>query len=279
VYGLLRNKPLLDDVELRSIFRLRSDAEIILVSVATDPELEGLYRDFRWRDVPLALSRLRVLHITAPNFSFPLSLPRTESLTNRSRIVKVSEQLAASGLSVIPHLNATDQSDFRYWADFLRDRPEIQLVAKEFQTGLKSRPIVRWHVAQLMWVQEYIGRKLRLIAVGGRGMIPELRGLESLTIIDSTPFIKAANRQIMQTSTSGKKTWTLVRTRHGEPFDDHLGLNIARYRDAVLESLATIQGQSATVRQIPDKSPVSQRPSRLDDQLELWPDMRLQNIA
>jgi len=276
VYPLIRNNPNLDDVQLRSIFRLAPGTEIILVGVATDPELEGLYRDMQWLDIPSAISRLRILHITSPNFSFPISLPRTESLTNRSRIVKASEQFSAAGLSVIPHLNATDHSDFIYWGDFLRDRTDIKLIAKEFQTGLKSRKIVRWHVSQISAMQDRIGRRFGLVAIGGRGALSELTGFDSLTVIDSNPFLKAANRQVFIEEKPG---WKLLEIPKGAPFDEHLRLNIQAYRTDFEKRLARLSSESAVpkvVFQIPDRP---KRAVSRSDQGDLWPEMYLPKRA
>ena len=277
VFALIRQNPNLDDLQLRTAFRLAPETEIILTSVATDAELEGLWRDMKMLDVPSAIARLRILHVTSPNFSFPISLPRTESLTNRSRIVKASEQLSAAGLSVIMHLNGTDRSDWEYWTDFLRERREITLVAKEFQTGLKSRQIATWHMAQMSILQDRIGRRLGLVAVGGRGALPELTGLDSLTVIDSSPFLKAMNRQVF----TGESPWWKSReTPKGAPVDEHLRWNIKSYRAHLEKTLLALrtgtEQQRRAIVQMPD---VPHKAVSRVDQGSFWPEMYLPKSA
>jgi hypothetical protein len=172
-------------------------------------------------------------------------------------------------LSVIPHLNATDRSDFNYWGDFLRDRPDIELIAKEFQTGLKSTRIVRWHVAQFAAMQDRIGRRLGLIAIGGRSALPELTSFDSLTVIDSNPFLKAANRQVF---TKEKPGWKLLETPRGVPFDEHLRLNIQAYRADFETRLSRMSSDGAAPKVVSQMSEAPKRPVAHPDQGYLWPD-------
>lgn len=272
VSALVRQNPNLDGVQLREVFRLAPETDILLISVATDAELEGLWRDMKSLAIPSALARLRILHITSPNFSFPISLPRTESLTNRSRIVRASEQLSAAGLSVILHLNATHSADWMYWADFLSERVDIFWVSKEFQTGLKSKPINTWHMAQMADLQDRIGRQLGLLAVGGRGALSQLSRFKSLSVVDSNPFMRAANRHLFTGSTPW---WRLESTLPGAPVDEHLRLNILSYRADLENRLLALRDGDVLVDKIP-LSPMPDSPRKaLSSPLQesFWPDM------
>jgi hypothetical protein len=272
VSALVRQNPYLDATQLREVFRLAPETDILLISVAKDAELEGLWRDMKSLAIPSALARLRILHITSPNFSFPISLPRTESLTNRSRIVKASEQLSAAGLSVILHLNATHSADWTYWSDFLRDRGDIFWVSKEFQTGLKSKPINTWHMAQMAALQDRIGRQLGLVAVGGRGALSQLSQFKSLSVVDSNPFMRAANRHLFTGSTPW---WRLESTAPGAPVDEHLRLNVLSYRADLENRLRALRDGDALVDQMTlSPMPDSTRKAVSSPlQGSFWPDM------
>jgi hypothetical protein len=278
VAGLVRRNPDLDGEQIRRIFQLAPTTKLILISVAQDAELESLWRDMRFHSIPSALAKLRILHITSPNFSFPVSLPRTESLTNRSRIISASEQLSVAGLSVIPHLNATHERDWEYWADFLKDRPDIYWVAKEFQTGLKIRTVSRWHIDQFKHLQDRIGRALGLIAVGGRGALDQFVGID-VSVVDSTPFIKATKRHLF---TGARPPWALSPLPKGMPIDDHLRSNIKLYRDETERRMQAIR-QCSTISQSHDDTPLREDSPRKavasSTQPSLWPDMYLAETA
>ena len=229
VVAILRHIPGITSEEFRRAFLISKTAKVIVVSVAKDPFLEGFWRNMGAENFPNRLQKLDLEHITSPNFSFSQNLPRTESLTNRSRIVKSSEQLSAAGLSVIPHLNATNANDWMFWTSFLREHREISVVAKEFQTGLKIKEVARHHVQRLDILQNDIGRKLTVLAIGGRGVIDELSLLSSVSIIDSTPFMKAIKRHVLL---PGKNEFELLRGKH---IDFHLRSNISEYRKRLQE--------------------------------------------
>lgn len=278
VSGLLRQNPSLDGDQIRKLFHLATSTEIILVSVAQDAELERFWRDMRFHNIPSALAKLRILHITAPNFSFPISLPRTEALTNRSRIVAASEQLSAAGLSVIPHLNATHENDWTYWTDFLKERSDIYWICKEFQTGLKNKAVSGWHIDQLKKLQDRIGRAIGLLAVGGRGALQQLAGM-NISIVDSAPFIKAANRQIF---TGKRPPWQLEAIPRGTPIDEHLRTNIKLYREdtelrfEAIQKIAPVPIEQS--RGIP-QGDVRRKAVASTVQQSLWPDMYLAKSA
>ena len=230
VVASLRQIPGMTSEQLRLAFLIPKKARVIVVSVAKDPFLEGFWRNMIAEDFPHRFEKLDIEHITSPNFSFSLNLPRTESLTNRSRNVKSSEQLSAAGLSVIPHLNATNTNDWIFWTSFLREHKEISLVAKEFQTGSKTKEVARRHVQRLDEMQKrHRTNTFSVLAIGGRGVIDELSLLSSVSIVDSTPFIKAIKRQVLL---PGKNEFEPLRGKH---VDLHLRFNISEYRKRIQE--------------------------------------------
>jgi hypothetical protein len=180
VVSLWRHRPNLTAVELRQFFRIIPDARIVLISVAQDHELEKMWRDMLVRDLPGFLARLEIEHITSPNYSIPDDLPRTEGLVNIARIVKASDQLSRAGLSVIPHLNASHERQWRNWTSFLKEHDHLKFVAKEFQTGLASARKAKWHISKLLEMQQRIGRGIHLCAVGGRRHMAHMLSLDGL---------------------------------------------------------------------------------------------------
>jgi Domain of unknown function (DUF4417) len=217
--------------DLRRYFRLASDAELILISIAKDNRLEHHWRNSASRDLARYLSTLGITHITAPNFSFPLDVPRPEHLVNRSRSLCEAERFTAAGLSVIPHVNAFNRRDWEGWLSFFRDHSHLSIVSQEFQTGLASRTRAKWHIWQLREIEQSLGRPFRLVAIGGRRHLPLLVGISAVTIIDANPFHKAHARQKL---VNGR--WVKAPTERGLPIDELLEANLANYANLVERS-------------------------------------------
>jgi hypothetical protein len=221
--------------DLRKRFGVSSDARILLVSIGKDNRLEGHWQYEGSRRFAEHIAKLGVSHVTAPNFSFPLDVPRTEHLVNRARSLKSAERLAAAGASVIVHLNAYNENDWDSWHAFLRNHPHIVLIAQEFQTGLASRSRASWHIWHMRDLEQSLGRGLHLIAVAGRRHLPLLAGLSRVTIVDSVPFMRACMRRRLDRA-QGK--WIISKTPIGQPIDNLLRENVNAYRAAVEEELA-----------------------------------------
>lgn len=256
--------------DLRRHFRLSRDAHILLLSIGKDNRLEQYWQWSVARALAQKLAALGIAHVTAPNFSFALDVPRPEHLVNRMRSLKCAEQLSAVGLSVIPHTNAFNQKDWDGWRDFLREHSHITMVAQEFQTGLASRTRARWHIQQLRNIQQSLGRGLHLIAVAGRRHLPLLMGMSGVTVVDSVPFMRACKRRLLEKKT-GK--WVVRLTNPGEPIDDLLCRNVATYTRAVEEIIAKLRHVRPV---IPGSKPVvDDIPYASDDACTMFPDTQL----
>ncbi len=257
--------------ELRRHFRISDNAQVLLLSVGKDNRLERHWKYAESRRLVEYLASLGISHITAPNFSFPLDVPRPEHLVNRSRSLNQAERFAAAGLSVIPHVNAFNQTDWDNWRDFLRTHPHLSIVSQEFQTGLASRRRACWHVWQLCNLEQSLGRGLRLLAIGGRRHLSLLVGLSSVTIADCVPFLRTCKRRRLDMST-GK--WLVHRTGQGESLDHLLEQNIATYSDHVQARVSILRQigpllpelELASVEESSDAHYVSEL------QLSLWRD-------
>lgn len=216
--------------ELRAKFGLSPNAKILLVSVATDDHLERYWRFGRKHDAADTISKLDLIGMTTPNFSFFEDAPRLHTLRNRSRIIRVAEDLSAAGVSTVLHLNALIEEDWQFWTDLLKDRQDIRYVVKEFQTGLKQRVRGEAALKSLRQLQDDIGRPLHPIIVGGTKYVRDLRQLfgDSFTLIDSTPFIKTLNRQ-KRIWRAKRFIWEKNETAIGAPIDGLLEENIERH--------------------------------------------------
>jgi hypothetical protein len=220
--------------ELRDHFKISRQARVLSLSIAKDNRLEAYWKHELSRRLPEQLSALGIQYITTPNYSLPLNAPRTEHLVNIRRSVVCGERMSLAGLSVIPHLNAMTRMDWDRWRDFLRDHPQIHYVALEFQTGLRVKQKAMWHLSQLLNLQESLGRRIHLVAVGGGRHLSYLAEFPAVTIVDSGPFIRTLKRRRVNHQ-NGK--WTITPTAQGEPLHDLLHHNVTICARAVSANL------------------------------------------
>lgn len=194
--------------ELRQFFKLKPGAKIILVGVAVDRQLEWFWNKHRLCSVPDLLSPLGCIGVTAPNFSFFSDAPRYHILYNRKRILLSMERLSAAGVAVMPHLNALTDPDWAFWLEFLEDHEEINIVAKEFQTGNRRRAPGDWSLGKLIELQQRLGRPLHPLLVGGGRYFQEAKAnFATFSIIDSQPFLQTMSRKRLS-ETGGR--WEFV---------------------------------------------------------------------
>jgi len=153
-------------------FRLRPDAKILLVSVATDRKLEAYWSYRSLYNAPIALALLGPVGITVPNFSFFNDAPRPHTLWNRRRMEVVARELSLAGARVIPHLNAATEADWQFWTSMLRERTDIRVIAKEFQTGNAPPERAVAAIQRLARLQRDLKRLLHPLLVGAARLAP-----------------------------------------------------------------------------------------------------------
>lgn len=217
---------------LRQRLMVRSDAAVVLVSVKQDASIESFWRHLS----PDLLSELRALNVaavTTPNYSLFDDAPRTHSIRNLWRIVRVGEALADAGISPIMHVNAVSRQDWEFWGDFLRANPGVRYVAKEFRTGLRDDTKAADALVGLRELQQVAGRDLVPVIVGGRRVVQKLnRDFERWVLIDSVPFFATVNRrEIILDGSRARRV--AAPTAPDETLDRLLRRNLATYRRLV----------------------------------------------
>ncbi len=188
------------EAQLRSAYMLSQRTRVILSCIDEDSYLENYWRVRCARRLPERLAQLGLWHIIAPNFSLPVDVPRFDNIANIRRSLICAEELSGAGLSVIPYVAGVTEHDWDFWGDFLREHKEIKFVAKEFQTGGSNLKIAEWHVAQLLRVQDKLGRGLHIVAVGGRRLLRALSKFSGTTLINADAFMKAQHRMVLSPS-------------------------------------------------------------------------------
>jgi hypothetical protein len=130
-------------------------------------------------------------------------------------------------MRVVPHLNALTPADWKFWAEFLLEHPEITVVCKEFQTGLKDADEGLRAYREIVDLEQVIGRKLHpLLVAGGRFYQQAQKDFPNrFTVLDSTAFMGALARQVLADHGERQK-WIKKPTERGEPVDDHFDQNV-----------------------------------------------------
>lgn len=230
---------------LRRDFGLAPDTAVMLRGVADDRPLER-YWSYRRRDcVPRQLARLGVSCAVGPNFSHFLDVPRHDNLFNRKRQLLCLAEFVEAGLNPVPHLNAAQPGDWRYWGRFLAENPSITVVAVEFQTGNRSRCEGERAISELVRLQERAGRRLHPLVVGGTQFLERIAAdFQAASFVDSTPFMKTVYRQaFVSIAATGKRRWRKSPTAPGESLDRLLVHNLRCYSDWLDRRWVAVAGE------------------------------------
>ncbi len=220
---------------LREQFGLAPSTKVILRGVADDRPLER-YWSYRRRDnVPAQLARLATILAVGPNFSHFLDVPRTDNLFNRKRQLICLGEFTNAGLNPVPHLNAAQPSDWRFWQRFLAENATISHVAVEFETGNRSPKEGKKVIGHLSAIQRFLGRPLWPIVIGGTQYLESFaEHFRDASFIDSTPFVKATRRRKFLRLGS-RPQWEEGFTLVGQGVDAILTENLGRYTDSVVQ--------------------------------------------
>jgi hypothetical protein len=219
-----------DDAEgLRKAFGLAPTAAVVLRGVGSDRCLER-YWEYRRRDAAAEqMAGLGLSLVVGPNFSHFLDVPGTERLSNRKRQLLCLDEMMRAGLSPVPHLNAVQPGDWRFWLTFLKASPAICFVAVEFETGNKAPAEGRKVISHLANIQEALGRRLHPIIIGGTQFVGALASrFGEASFIDSTPFVKAIHRQRLDLQ-AGLPTWNTCPTPESGGVEAILTHNLTCY--------------------------------------------------
>lgn len=213
--------------ELADRFLVPQGATIVVTGVDRDKKLEAWWA-FENREVLLTTLRdLGVALVTGPNFSLFTDTPRPDNLHSMKRIGLSWAELMASGVPAALHLNARTDHDYRRWAQFIKERPEVTTVAFEFGTGAGYPGRIDWHIERLCALADRAGRPLMLVIRGGIPALARLRRrFAKVVLIETDAFARTLKRRRAQINAAGRLRWMRVTTDEGAPLDELLAHNI-----------------------------------------------------
>ncbi len=242
---------------LRRAFGLASTTAVILRGVGSDRCLER-YWEYRRKDAAAEqMSRLGLTLVIGPNFSHFLDVPGTERASNRKRQLLCLDEMMRAGLSPVPHLNAVQPGEWRFWRDLVKASPAIRFVAAEFETGNKAPAEGRKVIDHLADIQDALGRRLHPVVIGGTQFVEYIAGrFGQATFIDSTPFVKALHRQRFDLH-EGFPVWEASPTLEGEGVEAILACNLAAYAAWIDQRWEIKYGRDGSPR------PARQKPVRI----------------
>jgi hypothetical protein len=221
--------------ELAARFRVPETAVVVASGVDRDIKLEAWWA-FADRDLILKTLRdLGIALVTVPNFSLFLNVPRPDNLHSMKRIALGWAELMAAGVPAALHLNARTDRDYARWMRFVRERPEVEIVAFEFGTGAGAPHRIDWHVDRLCRLADAAGRPVTLVVRGGAQILQRLkRHFTNVILIETDAFARTLKRRRAELTEAGRLRWPRISTPKGAPIDDLLAHNIATKRAALL---------------------------------------------
>ncbi|MDX1170676.1 DUF4417 domain-containing protein [Sinorhizobium medicae] len=220
--------------ELSARFLVPAGAAIVVSGVDKDNIIE------RWWELnnrPALIAQLRKLGITtvtAPNYSVLTDVPRTDNLHAMKRIFMVWSEFAAAGLPAALHVNARTEHDYKRWAELIRERPEISVMAFEFATGCGRGERINFHTSQLMLLARRVGRPLDIVVRGGLHVLPQLtQAFRWVTLLETQSFSRTQRRRRAYLDEAGRLHWAHSPTEVGAPLDELLAHNVKVVRVAM----------------------------------------------
>ena len=230
---------------LCSAFGVRRGSTILLTGTDRDPPLERWWGlgTHRRRTIIQAMNEAGVGLVTTPNYSLFIDRPRWDDLHAMKRIAIIHEEFLREGLPAALHVNGRTESDFRRWAEYLRDRTEITHLAYEFTTGTGWAGRQQQHALWLAELAAATERPLHIVLRGGLDVLPVLaRAFADLTVLDTSIFMKTMKRQRAYPKDNCALDWKSSPTLRGTPVD---GLFAENYRivEAWLGDLITVSAE------------------------------------
>ena len=247
--------------ELAAHFRIHPGAHLLATGVDRDPQVESWWEWFSLGTERLAsLRQLGISLITVPNFSLFTNVPRFDNLHAMKRIALSWSAIVRSGMQAALHVNARTTHDYERWAAFIRERPEVQVIAFEFGTGCGHGSRIDWHVRNLCMLADQAGRPLTLLLRGGLGFLRQFRSKFSrVVVIDTASFRRTVHRQFGTIVSPGKIHWSTQHTEPDAPLDNLLAHNVSMVAESIRTSTAP------RVRQPRGKSAHRVRPTNHTD--------------
>lgn len=225
--------------ELCDYFRVSPDTAIMLTGTNTDQAIE------RWwglesgrREAIRALRELDVVLATTPNFSLFTDQPRWDDLHAMKRIGIVWQEFVEGGVPAALHVNARTPTDWTRWTEFVCSRPEVTHLAYEFATGSGWGDRSVWHAERLAQLALTTRRPLHLVVRGGTEIMPLLRSaFSSITLLETSAFMKTMKRQRAFIVSGGTLTWDPAPTAADEQLDKLLAGNVHTVVDFFCETI------------------------------------------
>jgi len=215
--------------ELREFFRLAPETRIVLRGTDLDRPLETYWAHRRIDEAAEQIALIGVDLMVAPNFSHFGDATRTDHLYNRKRQLICAGELNRAGVNVAPHLSAAVDADWEFWGCYLAERPEISVVAKEFQTGNRAALPSLHCLERIATIQNRLGRPLHPILIGGAHLIEAAAmRFETFTVLDSRPFQNALHRYVFEPK-GRRPRWMSSQQLPGLGVDGLMLTNLQRY--------------------------------------------------
>lgn len=217
-----------DAEAVASAFRVKAGTPLILSGTANDRPLE------RWWSLgPGRLDAIRKLRdlgfklVTTPNFSLFTDQPRWDDMHSMKRIAITHEEFLREEMPAALHVNARTERDWERWTEYIRMRSEVAHVAFEFRTGAGWARRIDWQAARLAGLARGAGRPLHLVVrAAGENFLPGLvSAFSKITVLETTPFIKAVHRQRAIETPAARIKWEKSPTAPDAPVDELLAHN------------------------------------------------------
>lgn len=212
-------------------FRIDEAATLILSGVNHDHRIEPWWTLGEKRlSLIDQMKAIGIELVTAPNFSVVLDHPRTDDLHAMKRIAIIFSEFQSRGVACALHPNGRTERDFERWAEFIRERDEVRVIAYEFITGPGRKMRRDFHLNSLAKLAHTAGRRLDIILRGQPNVIPFLnRHFRRVIYLEAGAFMKTIHRRRAVRRGNKALDWPTAPTEPGAPIDSLLEHNVREH--------------------------------------------------
>jgi hypothetical protein len=211
--------------ELCRRFALSPSTTLVVSGVDKDRVIERWWEIGQPRRLAVieSMKAVGVALVTLPNFSLCVDWPRPGDIAAIKRIGRVYAEFMNAGLPATLHTHGRTDTDFLHWAALLRRLDPITCLSYEFTTGAAHGERRDRHIAWLAGLAGSAGRSLHLVVYGDTTVVRELKpAFASITLIETTSFMKAIHRQEPVPGEDGRVRWRTHPTRAEDDLSDLL---------------------------------------------------------
>lgn len=182
-----------DMTHLKEKLKIPSNAKVALIGTSSEKIQQAFWRNLEKLNLLERIANFGLEWMTSPTFPVYDLNPRADQIIHQFRNYLISDLMATYGLPVIPFIFPYDQTDYRTFSNWIKDRPSIKkvaILAQYYESDAQFYQLV----SNTEEIQKYAERELEFLIVGvakKSKLEYALSKLKNVSIISWSPYFEA----------------------------------------------------------------------------------------